>query len=87
MFLPGNERQQVYKTNEEGGYNSLNSVIGLNFNPNNNNSAGIRYSNNNITWRGDITNDIEYTAQDVSEKIQQNSESHSPRKTHSINGY
>lgn len=87
MFLPGNERQQVYKTNEEGGYNSLNSVIGLNFNPNNNNSAGIRYSNNNITWRGDITNDIEYTAQDVSEKIQQNSESHSPRNTHSINGY
>ena len=87
MFLQDNERQQVYKTNEEGGYNSLNSVVGLNFNPNANHSAGIRYNNYNVTWRGDITNDITYTALGVSEKILQNGESRSPRNTHSINGY
>ena len=87
MFLQDNERQQVYKTNEEGGYNSLNSEVGLNFNPNTNHSAGIRYNNNNITWRGDITNDITYTAPNVSEEIKQNATSDSPRNTHSFNGY
>ena len=87
MFLQDNERQQVYKTNEEGGYNSLNSVVGLNFNPNANHSAGIRYNNYNITWKGDITNNIVYIAPNVSEEIQQNSTSNSPRNTHSINGY
>ena len=87
MFLQDNERHQVYKTNEEGGYNSLNSVVGLNFNPNANHSAGIRYNNYNVTWKGDIINDIAYTAPNVSEEIKQNATSDSPRNTHSFNGY
>ena len=87
MFLQDDERQQVYKSYEQGGYNSLNSVIGVNFNPNASHSAGIRYNNNNVTWRGNITNDIIYTAPGVSEKILQNGESRSPRNTHNINGY
>ncbi len=87
MRLQDNEQRQVYKANEQNGYKSLNSVVGLNFNPNANHSAGIRYNNNNTKWWGDYTNDIHYTAPGVSENTRQYSTSDDPRNTHSINGY
>ncbi len=87
MFHEDNEHQQVYKANEQNGYKSLNSVVGLNFNPNANHSAGIRYNNNYTKWKGDYTNDIIYTAPGVSDEMRQYSTSDNPRNIHSLNGY
>jgi hypothetical protein len=87
MLLPGNEQQQIYKNNEKAGYNSLNSVIGLNFNPNKKHSTGIRYTNLDTKWWGNISNDIKHTGNNISEKILQESSSSSPRNTHSVNAY
>jgi len=87
MIHEENEHKQMYKANEKGGYNSLNSVVGLNFNPNANHSAGIRYNNNYTKWRDDYTNDITYTAPGVSDEMRQYSTSDNPRNTHSLNGY
>lgn len=87
MTLDGDNYQQVYKTKERGGNNSLNSFAGINFNPNKDHSAGIRYNNYNIKYQADIDNDILYTEKNAFEKIQQKSSFCLPQNTHNINAY
>ena len=87
MSLPNNEQQQLYLTDESGSNNSLNSVIGMNFNPNNKHSAGVRYTNYNNTWKTKVMNDITHNQNNIEENIIQQSEIHSPSNTHNINAY
>ncbi len=87
LLLECGEYRQLYKNEEQGGYNGLNSVIGFNFNPNKEHSAGIRYNNNSAKGTGDIMNDITYYAPNISEIVQQNSTLDNPQSKHSINGY
>ncbi len=87
MSLPDNEQQQIYLTNESGSNNSINSVIGMNFNPNNKHSAGVRYTNYNNTWEGKILNDITHIQNNIEENVIQQAEKRSPGNTHNINAY
>jgi len=87
ISLPDNEQEQIYKNVEQGRTNSLNSVLGLNYNPDAHLSMGIRYTNLNNSYRGDIKNDITRTVNNVSENILQESTFHSPGNTHSVNAY
>ena len=87
MILVNNEQEQITKSNEKGGYNSINSVLGLNYNPGAHLSMGIRYTNLNNSYRGDIKNDIIHTVNNVSEKILQEATLRSPGNSHSVNAY
>jgi len=87
MSLPNNEQQQLYLTNESGSNNSLSSVVGMNFNPNNKHSAGVRYTNYNNTWKTKVMNDITHTQNNIEENIIQQAEKRSPGNTHNINAY
>ena len=87
MSLPDNEQEQNYLTNENGSNNSVNSVVGMNFNPNNKHSAGVRYTNYNNTWEGKILNDITHIQNNIEENVIQQAEKRSPGNTHNINAY
>ena len=87
MSLADNEHQQIYLTNESGSNNSLNSVAGVNYNPNNKHSAGVRYTNYNNTWEGKILNDITHIQNNIEENVIQQAEKRSPGNTHNINAY
>lgn len=87
LALPDNAQEQIYKNLERGRSDRINSVLGVNFNPGDYLSMGIRYTNLHNTYNGDIKNDITHTANNVSENILQEATFHSPGNSHSINAY
>lgn len=87
LALPDNIQEQIYKNIEKGRSNRINPVVGVNFNPGDHLSMGIRYTHHNNIYKGDIKNDITHTANNVSENILQESTFRSPGNNHSINAY
>jgi hypothetical protein len=87
MFLPDNKYRQIYNNYERGSTQALNTTVGLNFNPSNNHSTGIRYTRRNATFWCYAENKIDFLAGDVSEDILQAGVIRSPDNTHQINSY
>lgn len=67
--------------------NRLATVAGINFNPNSNHSAGVQYVYNKAKWKDDMLNQINYTADDINEVIEQVSYFDKPSESHNVNAY
>jgi hypothetical protein len=87
MFLSDAVHRQIYGTNINGGSNRLTSTVGINFTPNSNHAAGIRYLNNFGRFFGSGPQDIVYFVNDISENIQLFGRVQEPIQRHCINAY
>ncbi len=87
LTLPTSLRKQVYDITTDYKYKNLGTVAGINFNPNPNHSAGIRYTRNGSTNRGDAHLDILHTGQGINERLIQDSKDKKDNEKHHINAY
>lgn len=87
LLTENNKQRQIYKTYEDGGYNDIIPVIGLNYNPNSKQSAGLRYTYDNTKWRTDGENLIEFSDNTGSKTVDQLLRSRQPEYSHKVNAY
>ena len=76
-----------YQEEEKVKSNRMAVVGGINYNPNENISAGVQYVFNHSTWKNDMSNNISHIVNNEIEQKQQLSLSDRPDYTHDINAY
>lgn len=87
FLLPNNEQKQIYRTFEDGGYDNIIPVLGVNYNPNANHSTGIRYTYDNAKWDTNVKNDIIHSGNNIAENVNQYAHFLMPDRSHKVNAY
>lgn len=63
------------------------ATAGINYNPSENISAGVRYEYNGSSWDDETTNEIKHTADNATTLMQQFANMDCPSDRHNLNGY
>lgn len=87
LFMPEDTHHIGYEEREKTNADRIYTVVGTNFNPNPQISAGIQYTYDHSAWENNMYDQISHVADSLQENFIQESFFDKPDKSHNINAY